>query len=189
VKESPDKLDTAYTDEELGVVLAETWYERPGLWGWLTTTDHKRVATRTVVTALVFFVLAGLEALVMRMQLARPENTLLGPDRYDQFFTMHGTTMMFLFAVPIMEGIAIYLVPLMIGARNVAFPRLNLYGYYTYLIGGILVYVAFIWNWAPTLGGSSTSRFRGRSSIRASAPTSGRRWSPSPRSRPSSSRS
>ena len=81
---------------------------------------------------------AGSRPLLMRTQLARPENTLLGPDRYNQFFTMHGTTMMFLFAVPVMEAMGLYLVPLMIGTRNVAFPRLNAFGYYVYLFGGAL---------------------------------------------------
>ena len=77
-------------------------------------------------------------ALVMRMQLARPDNSLIGPDRYNQIFTMHGTTMMFLFAVPVMEAMAIYLVPLMVGTRNIAFPRLNAFGYWMYLFGGLM---------------------------------------------------
>ena len=79
----------------------------------------------------------------MRAQLSRPENTVLGPDAYNQFFTMHGLTMMFLFAVPIMEAMGLYFVPLMIGARNVAFPRLNAYGYWVYLCGGIFLYYVF----------------------------------------------
>ena len=76
--------------------------------------------------------LGGILALLMRMQLARPENTLIGPDLYNQLFTMHGTTMMFLFAVPVMEAMAIYLVPLMVGTRNIAFPRLNAFSYWVY---------------------------------------------------------
>ena len=79
--------------------------------------------------------------LLMRIQLARPDNTFLGPDRYNQIFTMHGTTMMFLFAVPVMEAMGIYLVPLMVGARDVAFPRLNAFGYWMYLFGGVFLYV------------------------------------------------
>src|SRR4051812_4004364 len=100
------------TDDELRAALDETWAEPTGLWGWLTTTNHKRIAKRTIVTALIFFAIAGLEAMVMRAQLARAENTLVGPDRYNQVFTMHGSTMMFLFAVPIMEAMGLYLVPL-----------------------------------------------------------------------------
>ncbi len=120
--------------------LERTWRSVPGLIGWLATTDHKRIAIRYIVTAFVFFLLAGVLAVLMRIQLAVPENGFLGPDRYNQFFTVHGTTMMFLFAVPVMEGIALYFVPLMIGTRNVAFPRLNAYGYYAYLAGGLMLY-------------------------------------------------
>src|SRR4051794_25696351 len=88
----------------------------------------------------------------MRAQLSRPENTLLGPDRYNQFFTVHGTTMMFLFAVPIMEAMGLYFVPLMVGTRNVAFPRLNAFGYWVFLFGGILLYVGLIFNIGPDAG-------------------------------------
>src|SRR5690606_7262945 len=95
--------------------LHATWDEPPGFIGWLTSVDHKSIAKRYIVTALVFFVLAGIDALVMRLQLAQPENALLGPDAYNQFFTVHGTTMMFLFAVPIVEAIGLYFVPLMLG--------------------------------------------------------------------------
>jgi cytochrome c oxidase subunit I+III len=132
--------------------LERVWSTPDGLWGWLTTVDHKSVAKRYVATAFVFFLLAGLEAAVMRAQLARPENTVLGPDAYNQYFTMHGTTMMFLFAVPIMIALGIYLVPLMVGTRNISFPRLNALGYWTYLIGGVLLYSAFAVNSGPDAG-------------------------------------
>ncbi|NUQ20353.1 MAG: cytochrome ubiquinol oxidase subunit I, partial [Gemmatimonadaceae bacterium] len=112
-------------EPELDVELDRVWRNRPGFIGWLTTTDHKSIAKRYVATAFIFFCLAGLEAATMRAQLSRPENGILGPDTYNEFFTMHGTTMMFLFAVPVMIGIGLYLVPLMVGARNVAFPRAN----------------------------------------------------------------
>lgn len=88
----------------------------------------------------------------MRIQLARPENTFLGPDLYNQIFTTHGTTMMFLFAVPVMEGMAIYLVPLMIGTRNVAFPRLNAFGYWIYLAGALFLYAAMFFHALPSAG-------------------------------------
>lgn len=81
--------------------LDRVWADPPGVWGWLVTVDHKRIAARYVVTAFAFFALGGLDALVMRTQLLRPENGLVGPDRYNQLFTVHGTNMMFLFAVPI----------------------------------------------------------------------------------------
>ena len=132
--------------------LEHAWRDAPGLWGWLTTVDHKRIGKRYIVTAFIFFLLGGIDAALIRVQLARPENTLLGPDAYNQVFTMHGTTMMFLFAVPIMTAMGIYFVPLMIGARNVAFPRLNAYGYWVYLIGGTLLYLGFFTNTGPDTG-------------------------------------
>jgi cytochrome c oxidase subunit 1 len=129
-------------DEARLAELERTWAQRPGFWGWLTSVDHKSIALRYIATTLVFFVLAGLLALLMRTQLARPENDLLGPDLYNQVFSTHGMTMMFLFAVPVMEAMGLYFVPLMIGTRNVAFPRLNQYGYYTYLVAGLLLWIA-----------------------------------------------
>src|SRR5690349_24046763 len=120
--------------------LERTWARPTGLRGWFADTDHKAIAKRYIVTAFVFFVLGGIEAALMRIQLSRPENHFLSPDRYNQIFTVHGSTMMFLFAVPIMTAMGIYLVPLMVGARDVAFPRVNLFGYFVYLIGGILLY-------------------------------------------------
>src|SRR5438309_11593146 len=91
-----------YGDRE--AILARTWSDRPGLWGFLTTVDAKRIGHRYIVTGLVFFVLGGLLAAVMRAQLATPQSGLISPDRYNQIFSMHGSTMMFLFAVPIMEA-------------------------------------------------------------------------------------
>ena len=137
---------------ELDVELDRVWRQRTGFIGWLTTTDHKSIGKRYIVTALVFFLLAGLEAATMRAQLSRPENGILGPDLYNQFFTMHGTTMMFLFAVPVMVGVSIYLTPLMVGARNVAFPRANAMSYWVYLIGGSLIYFSFFVNSGPDAG-------------------------------------
>src|SRR5919107_1651122 len=150
---------TQITEEELAAQmerekeeLERTWAPPRGLRGWFTDTDHKAIGLRYIVTAFVFFVLGGIEAALMRIQLARPNNHFLNPDQYNQIFTVHGTTMMFLFAVPIMTALGIYLVPLMIGARDVAFPRLNLYGYYVYLIGGILLYTGFLLNTGPDAG-------------------------------------
>ena len=88
----------------------------------------------------------------MRLQLARPDNHLVGPDLYNQLFTMHGTTMMFLFAVPVMQAMAVYLVPLMIGTRNVAFPRMNAFAYWMFLFGGLMLFVAFVLNIGPDAG-------------------------------------
>jgi cytochrome c oxidase subunit 1 len=148
VKTGLRELDEARDRRE----LERTWATGRGLWAWLTTTSHKDIAGRYIITAFVFFLLGGIEAALMRLQLARPENGVLGPDLYNQTFTMHGTTMMFLFAVPIMEGIGLYLVPLMIGTRNVAFPRMNAYGYYVYLIGGLFLYISFFLHMGPDTG-------------------------------------
>ena len=112
----------------------------------------------------------------MRLQLARPDNTLIGPDLYNQLFTMHGTTMMFLFAVPVMEAMAVYLVPLMVGTRNIAFPRLNAFSYWIYLFGGHApVRRVRCSTSGRTSAGSPTCRCPGPSTRPASAPTSGRR--------------
>jgi cytochrome c oxidase subunit 1 len=132
--------------------LEQTWRRPRGFYGWLVSTDHKDIGLRFIVTAMVFFVLAGLLALAMRVQLAVPLNTVLGPDRYNQFFTTHGTAMMFLFAVPIMEGFGLYLVPLMVGTRNVSFPRLLNYSYYIYLCAGLALFTGLAFNMGPDVG-------------------------------------
>src|SRR3954471_11784847 len=101
--------NTSHTPRDFAdgsALLEQTWRDPPGLWGWLTTIDHKRIGRRYICTAMVFFVLGGILALAMRTQLIRPENGLMGPDRYNQLFSMHGSSMMFLFAVPIMEAVA-----------------------------------------------------------------------------------
>jgi cytochrome c oxidase subunit 1 len=132
--------------------MERTWRRPKGLWGFLVETDHKVIGLRYIITAFIFFLFGGIEAALMRIQLAFPENHFLNPDRYNQVFTVHGTTMMFLFAVPIVTAMGIYFVPLMIGARDVAFPRLNAYGYFVYLIGGILLYTSFLLNTGPDAG-------------------------------------
>ncbi|AMX96915.1 cytochrome c oxidase subunit I [Mesorhizobium sp. M7A.F.Ca.US.014.04.1.1] len=135
--------DTGLEEVRLRAFLAHAWRTPKGFYGWLVTVDHKLIGRRYIVTAFLFLILAGLSALAMRFQLAQPEAGHIGPDLYNQLFTMHGTTMMFLFAVPVMEAFAIYLVPLMIGTRNVAFPRLNAFSYWVYLSGGLMIWIAF----------------------------------------------
>jgi cytochrome c oxidase subunit I+III len=132
--------------------LEITWQPPTGLIGWMTAVNHRTIGQRYIVTGLAFFALAGIAALLMRIQLAVPENTFLSPDLYNQLFTMHGTTMMFLFAVPIMEGVGIYLVPLMIGARDMAFPKLNAFGYWVYLIAGVTLWFSLLIGSAPDGG-------------------------------------
>ena len=135
-----------------GSALETLWRDRRGIWGWLTAVDHKSIGKRYIVTAFLMFVAGGIEAALMRAQLARPENTLIGPDRYNQLFTTHGTTMMFLFAVPMMTAMGLYFVPLMVGARSVAFPRLNAFGYWSYLVGVVFLYVSLFANTGPDAG-------------------------------------
>ena len=132
--------------------LERTWRRPPGIIGWLATVDHKEIGRRYIVTALLFLALGGALALAMRLQLARPDSALIGAQRYNELFTMHGSTMMFLFAVPVMEGVAVYIIPLMLGARSTAFPRLNAFSYYMYLLGGLLLWGAFLLNIAPDMG-------------------------------------
>ena len=123
-----------------------------GLMRWLTTTDHKDIGILYIVTAMVFLLIGGVEALLIRIQLARPENTFLSPELYNQIFTMHGTTMIFLFGMPILIGIANYMVPIMIGARDMAFPRLNAFSFWSLVAGGLLMYSSFLLGGAPDGG-------------------------------------
>jgi cytochrome c oxidase subunit I+III len=132
--------------------LMQTWGDRPGLPGALMTVNHVRIARRYIITTFVFFALAGLMAAAMRLQLARADNDLIGPDLYSQLFSMHGSAMMFLFAVPVMQAMGIFAVPLMIGARALAFPRLNAFSYWVFLFGGIMIFVAFALNVGPEAG-------------------------------------
>ncbi|MGX9146324.1 cytochrome c oxidase subunit I [Mesorhizobium sp. 128a] len=147
-----DSRDTAFEAAELERRLAATWATPPGLVGALSTVDHKIIGRRYITTAFVFLALGGLLSLLMRLQLAQPEARFIGPDRYNQIFTVHGTNMMFLFAVPVMQAMAIYLVPLMVGTRNIAFPRLNAFSYWIYLAGGLLLWIAFAIDTGPDVG-------------------------------------
>ena len=132
--------------------LAESWEEAPGLASWFKTVDHKKIGRRYIWTASVFFTMAGFEALALRTQLARPDQTLIGPGAYNQLFTMHGTTMIFLFATPMLFGFGNYFVPLMLGARDMAFPRLNAFGYWVFLFAGLLMNASFLLGQAPNGG-------------------------------------
>jgi cytochrome c oxidase subunit I len=120
--------------------------EAHGWTAYFTTTDHKKIGLLYLWTTLAFFVLGGVEALLMRIQLGTPENTFLSPETYNQLFTVHGTTMIFLVIVPVWAGFANYLLPLMIGARDVAFPRLNAWSYWMFLFGGIALYASFFFS-------------------------------------------
>ena len=120
-----------------------------GVWGWITTVDHKRIGMLYGVTALVFFIVGGIEALLIRLQLAGPNLEVLGAEAYNQLFTMHGFTMVFLVIMPTAAAFTNYMLPLLIGARDVAFPRLNAFSYWLFLAAGILVYSSFLLGGAP----------------------------------------
>jgi cytochrome c oxidase subunit I+III len=122
--------------------LLKTWEAPAGIVGWLSQVNHKAIATRYFVTSIFFFFLAGVSALIMRVQLAQPELNIISPELYNQLFSTHGTAMMFLFAIPMLEAVGMYLIPLMIGSRDMIFPRLNAFGYWVYLIAGLTVWTA-----------------------------------------------
>jgi cytochrome c oxidase subunit I+III len=133
--------------------LDRIWRERPGLTGWLTTTDHKRIGLLYLATSLVFFAAGGVEALIMRTQLASSGEHVVGPSTYDQLMTMHGVTMIFLFVIPLSIGaFGNYLVPLMIGSRDMAFPRMNALSYWLFLGSGVLLYAGLALGTAPDAG-------------------------------------
>ena len=116
--------------------------EPKGWLAWLTTTDHKRIGIMYFVATFIFFILGGVEALLMRLQLAQPDSTLLAPETYNGLVSLHGTTMIFLFIVPVLAGFGNYMVPLMIGARDMAFPRLNALSLWLLVFGGIAFYAS-----------------------------------------------
>jgi cytochrome c oxidase subunit I len=132
--------------------LTEIWETPKTPWGWFATVDHKEIGRRYLATAFTFLILGGIEALIMRLQLARSDQSLLTPEAYDQIFTMHGMTMIFWYAAPILSGFANYLIPLMLGARYMALPRLNAFSYWTFLLSGILLYLGFFMAQAPDGG-------------------------------------
>src|ERR1700688_2872598 len=111
---------------------------------WVTTVDHKRLGILYIVYALVFLIIGGIEAAIMRVQLIRPHNDFVSPQVFNRLFTMHGTTMIFFVVMPMLFGFANYLVPLMIGARDMAFPRLNAFSFWMTAFGGLLLYFSFI---------------------------------------------
>ena len=132
--------------------LNSLWETPKSVRGWFATVDHKELGIRYLVTAFVFLMIGGLEALLMRIQLSRSELAVLSPEAYNQVFTMHGATMIFWYASPILSGFSVYLVPLMIGARDMAFPRLNAFTYWAYLFSGTFLYIAPVLGQAPHAG-------------------------------------
>ena len=121
-------------------------WRQSGLWSWLTTVDHKRIAKLYGVSAFIFFLLGGLEAMLIRAQLTRPENNVVDAQRYNELFTMHGTTMIFLVVMPLSVAFFNLVVPLQIGARDVAFPRLNGFSYWTFLAGALILNIPVLFS-------------------------------------------
>ncbi|HIF43388.1 MAG TPA: cytochrome c oxidase subunit I [Dehalococcoidia bacterium] len=133
-----------------GVIPRPTSYA--GIWGWMTTVDHKRIAVLYGVTAFIFMLIAGVEAGVIRLQLASADSDLIGPGRFNQMFTMHATTMVFMVIMPLGVSFFNFVIPLAIGARDVAFPRLNALSFWLFLFGGILMHVSFLVDQVPDAG-------------------------------------
>src|SRR5438046_3344935 len=124
--------------------LEQIWESRPGILGWLTTTDHKRIGLLYFWTTLALFGAGGAEALLIRTQLAQPNQHVVSPQTFDELFSMHGITMIFFFIIPMTTGaFGNYLLPLMIGARDMAFPRLNALSYWIFLASGLFLYAGF----------------------------------------------
>jgi cytochrome c oxidase subunit 1 len=135
---------------DVGLLRRPVW--TTGIGSWLTTVDHKRLGILYILTAFTFLALASVEAFIIRLQLAAPNQSLVSPEVYNQLFTMHGVTMVFLAIMPLGTGFANYFVPLQIGARDLAFPRLNAFGYWIYAFGGLFVYTSFFLGGAPDVG-------------------------------------
>jgi cytochrome c oxidase subunit 1 len=127
-------------------------HEQTGIWSWITTVDHKRIGTLYGVSAMAFFMMGGLEAVVVRTQLAVPHGHVVEAERFDQLFTMHALTMIFLAIMPLGAAFFNWFTPLMIGARDVAFPRLNALSYWVFISGALLLVSSFIFGGAPDSG-------------------------------------
>src|ERR687887_1138232 len=139
--------------EETVERLERIWESRPGVLGWLTTTDHKRIGLLYFWTTLVLFGAGGVEALIMRTQLAQPNQHVVSPSTFDELFSMHGITMIFFFIIPMTTGaFGNYLLPLMLGARDMAFPRMNALSYWVFLGSAIFLYVGFALGYGPNAG-------------------------------------
>jgi cytochrome c oxidase subunit I+III len=148
----PDRPAPAGEYRPDAATLKRTWSPLPGIKGFFTVVNYSVIGMRFIVAGFIFLMLGGIQALVMRTQLAQPNLDLVSSELFQQLFTMHGVTMMFFFAVPVFEGLAIYLVPLMIGARDMAMPRFGAFGWWIYLIAGITLYAGFFLGVGPDAG-------------------------------------
>ncbi|MEO7217562.1 MAG: cbb3-type cytochrome c oxidase subunit I, partial [Gemmatimonadaceae bacterium] len=126
--------------------------EKSSFWDWVTTTDHKKIGTLYLFTAIFFFLVGGIEAEIIRTQLGGPNRHIVSAEMYNQIFTMHGTTMIFLAIMPLSAAFFNYVIPLQIGARDVAFPRLNAFSYWVYLFGGLFISIPILFGHGPNGG-------------------------------------
>jgi cytochrome c oxidase subunit 1/cytochrome c oxidase subunit I+III len=147
------------TLDEVRVPVIETPPTYSGVLDWIKTTDHKRIGILYICTSAFFFLVGGIEALVMRLQLATPQAHVVSPDIYNQLFTMHGVTMIFLVVMPVLVGFANFFLPLQIGARDIAFPRLNAMSYWLFLFGGIMLYFSVLQGAMPAVGWFSYANY------------------------------
>src|ERR1700680_3665221 len=129
---------------EAGVAPTLVASEREGLLAWVASVDHKQIGILYFISSMLFFLIGGIEALVIRVQLLAPRLHIISPETFDQMFTMHGTTMIFLFVMPMLTGFSTYVVPLMIGARDMAFPRLNAMSFWIQLFGALMLHLRFV---------------------------------------------
>ena len=139
-------------DEPIDKRLEEVWADPKGFIGWFMALQNDALGGRMMITAFIFFLVAGVMALLMRIQLVRPQNQFVGAETFNELFTMHGSTMMFLFAVPMLEGFAIYLLPFLLGNREMPFPRLGQFSFFTFVLGGILFFSSYIFDAVPNAG-------------------------------------
>lgn len=144
--------ETRQSPVALHKALQADWSNLPGRFGFLSAVNHSTLGKRFIIAAFVFFAIGGVLAMLIRAQLSTSNAAFIGPEIYNQVFTMHGTVMMFLFAIPMFEGLAIYLLPKMLGSRDLAFPRLGAYGFWCYIFGGSILIVALLAGVAPDSG-------------------------------------
>jgi cytochrome c oxidase subunit I+III len=146
------EVEPAGYDSAVARKLQKLWETKPGIVGWLSSVDHKDIGIRYIVTAFLFMGAGGIEALIMRLQLARPNSATLSPETYNELFSMHGITMILWYAFPVLTGFSVYLQPLILGTRDMAFPRLNAFTYWVFLFSGLLLYSSWLLGAAPNAG-------------------------------------
>ncbi|RYZ68789.1 MAG: cytochrome ubiquinol oxidase subunit I, partial [Proteobacteria bacterium] len=144
----PADMDKSQRD----AAFEKVWHSPDGIGGWFASVNNQPYGSRFMVSSLVFFLLAGAMSLLMRVQLSVPENDFMGPQTYNRLFTMHGSTMMFLVILPFLEGIAIYLLPQLLGSREMAFPRMSAFSFWVFLSGGFIFFMGFLFNAVPDAG-------------------------------------